>query len=181
VCDGLAEAHAAGLLHRDLKPANIFAAHIGRRSDVAKILDFGLVKSNTDDTDLSGARSITGTPLYMAPEQADITLPLDHRADLYALGAVAYYLLTGQPPFEGRTVMSVLLKHAHDAVIPPSHFRTDVVADLDAVVMRCLAKDAADRYPTADALRKALASCNSANDWDGERASNWWASHGGRQ
>jgi serine/threonine-protein kinase len=179
---GLAEAHAAGLIHRDLKPANLFAAHVGTRYDVTKLLDFGLVKEVArGSVDSSGLGPVIGTPLYAAPEQALARAALDHRADLYALGAVAYYLLTGRPPFEGDSVLGVLMAHARDPVVPPSRHRPDVPGDLEQVVLRCLAKDPTDRYPDAEALGQALADCAASNEWDGRRAATWWqeASHEG--
>jgi serine/threonine-protein kinase len=178
-CAGLAEAHAAGLIHRDLKPANLFAAHVGSRYDVTKLLDFGLVKETArGPVDLSGPGLVIGTPLYAAPEQATASAALDHRADLYALGAVAYYLLTGRPPFEGDSVLGVLLAHAHDPVAPPSRHRPDVPGDLEGVVLRCLAKGPGDRYPDAEALGQALAGCAAADEWDGRRAATWWRGAG---
>jgi serine/threonine-protein kinase len=178
-CAGLADAHAAGLIHRDLKPANLFAAHVGTRYDVTKLLDFGLVKEVArESVDLSGTGLVIGTPLYAAPEQAMASAALDHRADLYALGAVAYYLLTGRPPFEGDSVLAVLMAHARDPVVPPSRHRPDVPADLEQVVLRCLAKDPADRYPDAEALGQALADCAACNEWDGRRAATWWQEAG---
>lgn len=178
-CAGLAEAHAAGLIHRDLKPANLFAAHIGLRYDLTKVLDFGLVKEVVRGAvDLSGSDLVIGTPLYAAPEQATASVALDHRADLYSLGGVAYHLLTGHPPFEGDNVLGVLLAHAHDPVVPPSRHRPDVPDDLEQVVLRCLAKSPADRYPDAEALGQALATCAAANAWDGRRAATWWQEAG---
>jgi serine/threonine-protein kinase len=178
-CAGLAEAHAAGLIHRDLKPANLFAAHVGARYDVTKLVDFGLVKEVArGGVDLSGPGLVLGTPLYAAPEQALVSAALDHRADLYALGAVAYYLLTGRPPFEGDNVLGVLMAHAHDPVVPPSRLRPDVPGDLEQVVLRCLAKGPADRYPDAEALGQALVGCAASAEWDGRRAATWWQEAG---
>jgi serine/threonine-protein kinase len=176
---GLAEAHAAGLIHRDLKPANIFAAHVGTRYDVTKLLDFGLVKEVAHGSvDLSGPGVVLGTPLYAAPEQAMGRATLDHRADLYALGAVAYYLLTGRAPFEGDNVLDVLMAHARDPVVPPSRHRPEIPGDLEQVVLRSLAKDPTDRYPNAEALGQALADCAAANAWDSARAATWWQEAG---
>jgi serine/threonine-protein kinase len=125
VCAALAEAHGLGLVHRDLKPANVFVAVRGGESDVAKVLDFGLVKLTRDPgaAALTGEMTVSGTPLYMAPEQAVGDPGLDARADLYALGAMMYDALTGQPPFEGRTALAVLMAHGRDPVVPPSQIR----------------------------------------------------------
>ena len=146
-CEGLAEAHSAGLIHRDLKPANLFAACLGRRHDVAKLLDFGLVKDAARGGEADREGTLSGTPLYMAPEQATGDPKLDHRCDLYALGAVAFFLLTGRPPFEAPGAVQVMKAHAREPVVPPSRYRPDLPADLERVVLRCLAKDPANRYP----------------------------------
>jgi eukaryotic-like serine/threonine-protein kinase len=176
-CAGLAEAHALGLVHRDLKPANIFVARRGGESDVAKVLDFGLVKLTRDREAaiLTQDLTVSGTPSYMAPEQATAADDLDARADVYALGAVAYFALTGRPPFEGQTAFAIMIAHARDPVVPPSQLRTDVPADLEQVVLKCLAKAPEDRYPDARALCRALASCADANAWNSDQADLWWA------
>src|SRR5262249_22535160 len=133
VCAGLAEAHAMGLVHRDMKPANLFVALRGGESDVAKVLDFGLVKLTQDPgaVELSSEMTVSGTPLYMAPEQAVADRTLDARADIYAIGAMMYYALTGKPPFSGDTPFAVMMAHARDPVVPPSQLRPDVPADLE--------------------------------------------------
>jgi serine/threonine-protein kinase len=176
ICGALAEAHARGLVHRDVKPANIFAAELGGLFDVAKLLDFGLVKITpaTGDPDLSREGGIRGTPLYMSPEQASGDRPLDGRSDLYALGAVAYYLLTGLPPFDAFTEVAALAAHRLQQVDPPSLQRPGIPADLEAVILRCLSKEPDDRYPDAHALDHAFAACVSAADWDSDRAALWW-------
>ena len=177
VCAGLAEAHILGLVHRDLKPANIFVAVRGGEADVAKVLDFGLVKLTRDEgaIELSCDQSVSGTPLYMAPEQATAQRSLDARADIYALGAMIYFALTGQPPFSGTSAFEVMMSHARDPAQPPSKLRPDVPADLEQVVLCCLAKKPDDRYPDVKALGKALAACASAALWDAEKADEWWA------
>jgi eukaryotic-like serine/threonine-protein kinase len=176
VCLALREAHAAGLVHRDIKPSNIFAARRGGMDDVAKLLDFGLVQP------LAAARApnqsedgeILGTPMFMSPEQATGGRELDERSDIYSLGAVAYYLLTGRPPFEGDGGIAVLIAHARDPVVPPSQVRPDIPDDLEHVVLRCLAKAAADRFPNAESVGRALGECACAGDWDEGRAARWW-------
>lgn len=176
-CGALAEAHAAGLIHRDLKPANLFASRRGRRHDFLKLLDFGLV-------DVVGARheagsgrdrTVCGTPEYMAPEQARGERSLDGRCDLYALGGVAYSLLTGHPPFRGTTSMEVMNAHIREPVVPPSHLRAEIPRDLEEVVLHCLAKDRDGRIPGAEELERALSACASAREWDAQKAADWWA------
>jgi serine/threonine-protein kinase len=174
-CQALREAHGLGLVHRDIKPANIFAAHRGGLHDVTKLLDFGLAKRKAEAPamQLSQHGTITGSPLYMSPEQAS-GLRADQRSDIYALGAVAYYLLTGHAPFRGENALSVMIAHARDAAPPPSALRGDVPPDLERVALRCLAKDPADRYPDAASLEQALAACAAANLWTEDRAAAWW-------
>ena len=175
-CGALAEAHGLGLIHRDLKPANLFVARRGGESDVIKVLDFGLVKRTLEPADagLTADRGVSGTPSYMAPEQATASDALDARADLYSLGAVAYYALTGRPPFGGTNAFAVMMAHARDPVTPPSALRPDTPADLEAVVLTCLAKAPAGRFPDARALARALAACASAGSWGPDQADRWW-------
>ncbi len=174
-CDALTEAHQLGLVHRDIKPSNIFAAQRGGVYDVAKLLDFGLVKPITEamDIQLTGDGAITGSPLYISPEQA-LEQSADARSDLYSLGAVAYYLLTSRPPFEGSKTIQVLFAHAHDEVVPPSRWRPEVPHDLERIVLRCLAKNPDDRFASAEHLKRALDSCAVAGNWDSPQARAWW-------
>jgi serine/threonine-protein kinase len=180
VCMALREAHAAGLIHRDIKPSNIFAAHRGGMDDVAKLLDFGLARpaATVREPKVSVEGHILGTPLFMSPEQAMGGRELDERSDIYSLGAVAYYLLTGKPPFDLGSGIEVMIAHARDPVVPPSLVRPEVAPDLEAVVLRCLAKPPSDRFPTAEEMERALAACTCAADWDQARASQWWRSTG---
>ena len=180
-CEALAEAHEAGLIHRDIKPANLFAARRGGRFDFMKVLDFGLVKDTDPDLAVDGALNLSregtvrGTPLFLAPEQATGDGHLDGRADLYAIGGVAYYLLTGRPPFDAPTAASLLIAHARDPVVPPSRHNPNVPDDLETIVLHCLAKSPAERFADASTLAYALASCTSAPQWDERIASQWWA------
>jgi serine/threonine-protein kinase len=182
VCGALREAHGIGLLHRDIKPSNIFASERGGVHDVAKLLDFGLVQEaglhdrTADRLTIQG--TILGSPPFMSPEQAAGKPLLDPRSDIYSLGAVAYFLLTGQPPFVRETAMQMLMAHAYDPLTPPSQLRSEIDFDLEMVVLRCLEKDPANRYPDAQSLEKALAGCRAAAGWSEEMARAWWQKHG---
>jgi serine/threonine-protein kinase len=176
VCGALGEAHRARLIHRDIKPSNIFAARRGGVEDVAKLLDFGLVRSvcGPSSAHISAEGHVVGTPLFMSPEQATGGHELDERSDIYSLGAVAYYVLTGRPPFEGDSGVAVMIGHARDPVLPLSQARPGIPDDLEQVVLRCLAKHPADRFPNVEVLELALAECGCAGDWDQARAVQWW-------
>jgi serine/threonine-protein kinase len=177
LCGALREAHAAGLVHRDVKPGNVIVCSQGGLHDVAKLLDFGLVRAplpGRGDGRLTGAGVVLGTPDYMAPEQARGAESADARSDLYGLGALAYFLLTGQPPFRRASPLDTLVAHARDPVPPPTALRPDVPADLEAVVLRCLAKAPGDRYADAESLDAALARCACAGEWTEARAASWW-------
>jgi eukaryotic-like serine/threonine-protein kinase len=179
-CDALHEAHEAGLVHRDIKPANLMAAYRGGLHDVAKILDFGLVKTLTENETgphLSREGTVTGSPLYMAPEQIMQSHEPDRRTDIYALGAVAYFTLTGKPPFNGDNPMEVMIAHVRDAVTPPSQIQSEVPADLERVVLRCLAKGPQDRYPDTPSLAEDLDRCADAANWSRRHAALWWQAH----
>lgn len=175
ICSGLAEAHALGLVHRDLKPANIFIAVRGGEYDVSKVLDFGLVKlAPNEGAELTADNTVSGTPSFMSPEQATGRRDVDGRSDIYALGAILYFMLTGRPPFEGDNAMAVMIAHARDPVVPPSQYRNDIPAELESVVLRCLRKLPADRYADTRALSRDLAACPESGDWDEDRAEAWW-------
>ncbi len=175
-CDALQEAHDVGLVHRDIKPANIFAAVRGGLFDVAKLLDFGLAKplSNFEGDQITQEGTITGSPLFMSPEQAIGDREPDARSDVYAMGSVLYFLLTGKPPFEDDKPMRVLIAHAHDAPVPPSQHNPDVPDDLELIVMRCLQKNPDDRYQRAAELMLALDDCDDAGRWTRDQARDWW-------
>ena len=172
----LREAHSAGLIHRDVKPSNIFAARRGELDDVAKLLDFGLVHRSLDEsvTAPSGMGKVLGTPLYMSPEQARGERQIDHRSDIYSLGAVAYYLLSGQPPFMRGNTIATMIAHAREPVTPLSSLREDIPDDLERIISRCLAKDPSDRFQTAECLEYALSQCSCVGGWDHKQAREWW-------
>lgn len=174
-CSALAEAHAAGLIHRDMKPGNLHVSERGGLCDFVKVLDFGLVKQVRKSTDaqLTAEHVISGTPLYMAPEQA-LGQPLDVRSDLYALGAIAYHMLTGRPPFPRDNPLEAMMAHAREEVPPLADLQSDIPDDLQQVVLRCLAKEPAARFADASELERALAACAAVGDWDAQRAAVWW-------
>jgi serine/threonine-protein kinase len=175
-CEALSEAHQLGLIHRDIKPANVFAAERGGVHDVAKLLDFGLAKPlmEQESAELSAEGQITGSPLYMSPEQAIGEREPDLRSDIYSIGGVGYFLATGNAPFEGRKPLQVILAHVNEPVEPPSRQVPDIPADLEAVLMRCLAKDPSDRYQSVEDLARALDDCDDANKWTRRMADEWW-------
>lgn len=178
VAHALAEAHDEGLIHRDIKPANVVLCHRGGVPDLAKVVDFGLVKDlKTPSPHLSTSDVITGTPQFMAPESLTRPDQIDGRTDLYALGAVGYFLLTGEHVFEGKTLVEICSHHLHTPPEPPSARRADVPADLEAVLLRCLEKDAAARFGHARDLRRALLACSAAGDWREVEAEAWWRTH----
>jgi serine/threonine-protein kinase len=180
-CHSLGEAHEGGLVHRDVKPANIYTCRLGREYDFVKVLDFGLVKYDQDETILDTIKSAdvtTGTPAYMAPEMASGADPVDRRADIYALGCVGYWLLTGQMVFEAESALKMLIQHIQAIPVPPS-IRTGrpVPLDLEHVIMRCLEKDPTRRPQTADDLMAELERVQLPRPWDVTRARAWWSEH----
>lgn len=157
LCGALGEAHAGGLIHRDIKPGNVIVCERGRVPDVAKLLDFGLVQTATaTDDKITHPGAVMGTPAYLAPEQA-AGEPVDARTDVYALGALAYFLLTGRSPFEGRTGVRMIAAHLHECPEPPGSFRPGLPPELEAVVLRCLAKRPDERFGDVNELDRALA------------------------
>ncbi|MET0594432.1 MAG: serine/threonine-protein kinase, partial [Polyangiaceae bacterium] len=176
IAGALTEAHGVGLLHRDVKPANVFLCERGGAHDVVKVLDFGLSKELGEsgiDLDRSEAGSIVGTPTYLAPEAITAPEKMDGRSDLYALGALGYFLLTGVPPFQGNTVLEMCAQHVHAAPEPlSSRVRFAIPAELERLVMSCLAKSPADRPRDAATLRSALLPL--ADSWTEERALRCW-------
>ena len=177
VCESLAEAHGIGLIHRDIKPANIILCERGGAFDVAKVLDFGIVKdlSANGDQELTRAGTFTGTPQYLSPEAIRTPGDVDVRSDVYALGAVAYFLLAGRPVFEGLTVPEVCAKHLNETPIPLSEGAEQLIPeDLDRVVLACLEKDPASRPATVVELYDALTACEDSGSWSREDARLWW-------
>jgi serine/threonine-protein kinase len=181
-CHSLAEAHSAGLVHRDVKPANLFVCRLGLDLDFVKVLDFGLVKLQRSDA--PGAEALTveggfaGTPAYASPEVVLGAEDVDGRADIYALGGVAYWLLTGQRVFESGSGMQMLADHLRTPPVSPSrHAAQAIPPALDEIVLRCLEKDPARRPANAAELSRELAALGIEPLWTEERARAWWAAH----
>jgi serine/threonine-protein kinase len=199
VCQALREAHGIGLMHRDIKPSNIIACERGKVYDVAKLLDFGLVKPFAIERvpqrgrqvmawsvnhaataiKLTQEGTLAGSPAFMSPEQARSQEPLDARSDIYSVGVVAYFLVTGKLPFDRDSAVEMLHAHAYEPVVPTPEFQASVPADLQQVILRCLKKEPDLRYPDAAALEKALAACHGISEWTPERAEEWWQRHAG--
>lgn len=182
VCHSLSEAEACGLVHRDIKPANIFLCRYGEDCDFVKVLDFGLVKALGESVGaapaLTGENWIAGTPAFIAPEQALGRTDLDGRADIYALGCVAYWLLTGNLVFTAETPVALLMRHAQDpASAPSSRSELPIPLELDRIILACLAKDPAERPQTARELSRRLLEVEGAEGWSEDRARSWWEEH----
>jgi len=184
VSHSLADAHARGLVHRDIKPANIYVCRMGLEYDFVKVLDFGLVKVNGQSsaqqmqTLMTADQRTTGTPAYMAPEIILGEKNVDRRADVYALGCVAYYLLTGQLVFEADTPMKMLLQHVQAEPVPPSQ-RTElpIPRELDELVLACLQKDPDKRPQNAEVLLRMACDCKCSEGWNSDLAKVWWERH----
>jgi serine/threonine-protein kinase len=180
VCYSLAEAHRTGMVHRDIKPANLQLTILGGEFDFLKVLDFGLVK-RLDETAgplVTAENILTGTPAYLSPEGATGSRSVDYRSDLYSLGCVAYWLLTGKLVFPEETPMAMVLAHVRTPPIPPSQ-RTElpIPPELDALVLDLLAKDPAARPRSAIELARRLADVRFDEGWTQERAERWWRAH----
>jgi serine/threonine-protein kinase len=175
VCGALQEAHGLGLVHRDVKPGNIMLCRLGGRADAAKLLDFGLVaepgKSDTRITQVGGPM---GTPAYMSPEQASGVAKVGPASDLYSVGCVAYFLLTGRPPITGPNLANLLHASHAGQFQPPSAHNVAIAPDLEEVILRLLAKDPSGRYPSAAEAGAALAGCAAAAEWTDVDATQWW-------
>jgi eukaryotic-like serine/threonine-protein kinase len=180
VAGSLAEAHEVGLIHRDVKPANvILVAQRGGASDVAKVVDFGLVKDLDQATDLSREDRIAGTPLYLAPEAITAPGRVGARSDLYSLGCVGYYLLTGRPVFEGRNVVEVCGHHLHTRPVPPGERLGQPVPEgLQALLLACLEKEPSRRPSFAGEFLETLDALRDIPPWTNEQARGWWTTRG---
>jgi eukaryotic-like serine/threonine-protein kinase len=178
-CESLAEAHGRGLVHRDIKPANIQVCRMGDYCDWVKVLDFGLVKTlggEVPEPGLTAPNMVTGTPAYLSPESA-LGEPVDHRTDIYALGCVAYWMLTGRYVFTGESAMQIVARHTSAEPTPPSrHSGFDVSAALDELVLACLKKKPGERPATARELCSRLGECEVETSWTREDAKQWWES-----
>lgn len=182
MCDSLGEAHAQDLIHRDVKPANVFICRYGRECDFVKVLDFGLVKAATTakETDASLTREHTalGTPAFMSPEQIVGQDIVDARSDVYAVGCVAYWLLTGVLVFDAESSSKMMMSHVRDVPVPPSErSEMPIPRGLDEIVMGCLEKDPARRPQSVDELADQLHKLGLDQTWTQERAREWWDAH----
>jgi serine/threonine protein kinase len=180
VCASLAEAHRSGLIHRDIKPANVVLCERGGIQDFVKVVDFGLVKDIVAETDpnVSSANTITGTPLYLSPEAIRAPETVDGRSDLYAVGALGYYLLTGTPLFQSANVMEICNHQMNTAPQSPSErIGKAQPHDLEAVILQCLEKNPATRPQDAEAVCEALAACEDAKHWSTAEAAKWWSAN----
>jgi serine/threonine-protein kinase len=177
MCDSLGEAHEQRLIHRDVKPANIYVCRYGRNDDFVKVLDFGLVKSENgkeDDVSLTAEGTVSGTPAFLAPEQV-LGDKTDGRTDIYSLGCTAYWALTGNYVFQGKSNMATVMMHVNTTPTPPSASGVQSIPkELDEIVMACLEKDPANRPLNADALAERLAACHFGDSWTKRQAREWW-------
>jgi eukaryotic-like serine/threonine-protein kinase len=177
MCGSLFEAHSQGLVHRDIKPANTMISRRGCEPDVVKVLDFGLVKA-IDDTKQKSDQSLAGTPLYMSPEAIQSPMSVDACSDLYAVGAVGYYLLTGSPVFEADSIAQLCRKHVDEDPVPPSErTKEPISSQLEHVILSCLEKKRSLRPQTARDLSQLLSKCPGAHDWTVDSGDAWWGRH----
>ena len=182
-CRSLSEAHALGLVHRDIKPANLFVCRLGSEYDFLKVLDFGVVSRQARESraPITVAGMVLGTPAFLAPELVSGQASFDERADIYALGCVAFWLLTGRPPFEAGDAVSLMVQHSTRTPSPPSTIAGEVIpAGLDALILECLSKEPSRRPASADLLGDRLAELSITVAWDQRRAREWWEAAGDR-
>jgi hypothetical protein len=182
VAGSLAEAHGVGLVHRDIKPGNvILVPERGGARDVAKVVDFGLVRDLEQESEAGDEDGLAGTPLYLAPEAVSGPDAVDARSDLYCLGCVGYFLLTGRPVFEGETVIEVVGSHLHARPIPPDQrLGAPLPASLSAFLLSCLEKEPGRRPASALACIAALDACDDVPPWTDEQTRAWWSTEGAR-
>ena len=182
ICHSLDEAHSVGLVHRDIKPSNLFTCRRGLDVDVLKVLDFGLVRIEAPAAShdrLTAANRTIGSPAYMAPEAMMSARDADARADIYSVGCVAYWLLTGKQVFSGSNPMKVAARHLSDQPEPPStRTKLPVPSAMDEIILACLAKQPGERTQTAAELARKLRAVEMEFPWDDERAHRWWQVHG---
>ena len=177
LCAALGEAHGMNLVHRDIKPANVMICELGGVFDVAKLLDFGLVRGGGPQAEtMPEEKFVAGTPGYMAPEQAT-GRQIDGRTDIYSLGAVAYFLLTGEHPFVRKSVIQVMLAQMTEEIRRPRELRPNLPMDLEIVVLRSLSRQPDDRFQDIDALDASLSACEDAGRWAQAEAREWWLQH----
>jgi eukaryotic-like serine/threonine-protein kinase len=180
VCGSLAEAHGKGIIHRDLKPSNVFLTERGGIYDFVKVLDFGLAKEfrKPSEANLTQAGALLGTPRYIAPESVHSQGVVDGRTDIYMLGSVAYWILTGHPPFESTSSVDLLVDHVKTIPRRPSQIsELSIPEEMDAIVMRCLEKLPENRFQTPEQLSEALSRIPSLPHWRQREAKEWWSLH----
>ncbi|MCG8467828.1 MAG: protein kinase [Gemmatimonadetes bacterium] len=180
VCGSLGEAHGRGIVHRDIKPSNIFITHRGGLYDFVKVLDFGLARKvrHSEETGLTKTGVVLGTPRYIAPESLYGARQADARSDLYNLGGVAYWMLTGKPLFPGASSVDLIIDHVKTIPEPPSAVaEQEVPEELDRLIMKLLEKEPEDRYQSAEEVLKALQAIRLPASWSQERAREWWDVH----
>ena len=180
-CSALSEAHERDIIHRDIKPSNIFLTHRGGLYDFVKVLDFGLAKLLMPDEAVSITRTgiAVGTPRYISPEAVQGSDSIDGRSDLYCLGAVAYFTITGRPPFDSSSSVELLIDHMKATPVRPSRVcELPVHPELDDIIMRCLEKKPEDRFQSAGGLEAALQAIPFEESWTREKAREWWDLHG---
>jgi serine/threonine-protein kinase len=178
-CDSLGEAHCKGMVHRDVKPSNMLACRMGLKVDYVKVLDFGLVKNEMkhgeDKLAITSAGTVSGTPAFIAPESIGGITTVGPPADVYALGCVAYWLLTGQYVFQAPNATMMMMQHLQAAPIPPSHRAPHPVPhDFEQLVLQCLSKEPAERPADAAVLSDLLKKCQMPSAWSETRAKTWW-------